>query len=246
MNVATGITITEEQKKQYRDEGFFILERVVPEDQLALVRAECDGFVERQIQQTPPDQFDRKNERYFIAECYKQRNQLGEFVFGDVMAEICKATIGPDAYLFYDQFVVKGAEVGMKFGWHQDSGYVGHPHRPYLTCWCPLDDVCVANGTVYVLPYSRAGTREVQPHVYNEETKDKIGYHGADPGDPVIVPAGSIAVFSSTTFHRSGANTTSKRRRVYVVQYSPEVILNKEGTAPSSQAVPFLKDGKKQ
>jgi ectoine hydroxylase-related dioxygenase (phytanoyl-CoA dioxygenase family) len=30
-----------------------------------------------------------------------------------------------------------------------------------LTCWIALDDVTEANGTVYLLPYSRAGTRDV-------------------------------------------------------------------------------------
>lgn len=27
-----------------------------------------------------------------------------------------------------------------------------NPHKPYLTCWCTLDDVSEENGTVYVLP----------------------------------------------------------------------------------------------
>jgi ectoine hydroxylase-related dioxygenase (phytanoyl-CoA dioxygenase family) len=245
MSVAVASMITEQHKQQYKNEGYFILEKVISDEHLALCRSECDALVEREIRSKDLEKFERKHERYFIADCYKQRNDLGQFVFGELMADVCRATIGPEAYLFYDQFVVKGAEVGLKFGWHQDSGYVGHPHTPYLTCWCPLDDVYVANGTVYVLPYSRAGTRDVQPHVYDASTNDKIGYHGSDPGDPVIVPAGSIAVFSSTTFHRSGTNTTDKRRRVYVVQYSPDIILDKEGKGPSSQAVPFLKAGKR-
>jgi ectoine hydroxylase-related dioxygenase (phytanoyl-CoA dioxygenase family) len=50
-----------------------------------------------------------------------------------------------------------------------------------------------------------------------------------DPGDPVNVPAGSIACFSSTLFHRSGANTTDRMRRVYLAQHSAEPILNGDG-----------------
>lgn len=49
----------------------------------------------------------------------------------------------------------------MKFSRHQDSGYVGFAHAPYVTVWVTLDDVTVRNGTVYILPYSLAGTREV-------------------------------------------------------------------------------------
>ena len=72
-----------------------------------------------------------------------------------------RATLGETDYLFNEQYVVKAAEKGLKFGWHQDSGFVGYTHRPYLSCWCAIDDVTVENGTVYLLPYSRAGTREL-------------------------------------------------------------------------------------
>jgi len=96
---------------------------------------------------------------------------------------------------------------------------------------------------VYVLPYSRAGTREFVPHCGDEATGDMIGYFGDDPGIPAVVPAGSIVGFSSTVFHRSGANTTPAMRRAYVVQYSPEPILNEDRSGPRIQAVPLLRDG---
>jgi ectoine hydroxylase-related dioxygenase (phytanoyl-CoA dioxygenase family) len=94
-----------------------------------------------------------------------------------------------------------------------------------------------------MLPYSRAGTKTRVDHVKDEKTNDMVGYHGDDPGEPVICPAGSIAVFSSTCFHRSGFNRTPKPRRVYLAQYSPAAIL-KEGKAIIC-AEPFLKDGKR-
>jgi ectoine hydroxylase-related dioxygenase (phytanoyl-CoA dioxygenase family) len=150
-------------------------------------------------------------------------------LFSDYMADICRATLGPDAYLFNEQYVIKAAEKGMQFAWHQDSGYVGFPHREYLSCWCALDDMTVENGTVFMLPYERAGVRSTVKHTTQEGTNDQVGYHGNDPGDPVICPAGSIAVFSSNCFHRSGTNTTSKMRRVYLAQYSAEPIIRPDG-----------------
>jgi len=146
--------------------------------------------------------------------------------------------------LFWEQFVVKGPEKGTKFSWHQDSAYVGTPHRPYITCWVTLDDVSVANGTVYLLPYSRHGTREVVPHTQQPGSNDLEGYFGADPGDPVIVPAGSIACFSSTVLHRSGFNTTPNWRRVYLPQYSAEPLRRPDGSL-AAFAEPFIVDGKR-
>jgi hypothetical protein len=43
-------------------------------------------------------------------------------------------------------------------------------------------------------------------------------------------PAGSIAVFSSVCFHRSGPNRTSKMRCIYLPQYSAEPILSADGS----------------
>jgi ectoine hydroxylase-related dioxygenase (phytanoyl-CoA dioxygenase family) len=99
---------------------------------------------------------------------------------------------------------------------------------------------------VYLLPYARAGTREVVQHVRDEETNDLVGYFGDDPGDPVIVPAGSMACFSSTLFHRSGANTTDCMRRVYLAQYSAEPILNEDRSGPRHLAEPVLVDGERE
>jgi ectoine hydroxylase-related dioxygenase (phytanoyl-CoA dioxygenase family) len=106
-----------------------------------------------------------------------------------------------------------------------------------------LDDMTEENGTIYVLPYSRAGTQSRQEHVRQAGSNDLVGYHGDDPGIAVVVPAGSIAVFSSTTFHRSGANTTQGIRRVYLPQYSAEPILKRDGSGLWGFAEPFHKNG---
>ena len=94
--------------------------------------------------------------------------------------------------------------------------------------------------TVHLLPYARAGTRDVVPHVRDEQTNDMVGYTGDDPGDPVVAGAGSIVGFSSTLLHRSGPNTTDAVRRVYVAQYSSEPLLDEQGARPRHLAEPLL------
>jgi ectoine hydroxylase-related dioxygenase (phytanoyl-CoA dioxygenase family) len=186
-----------------------------------------------------------KGRRYFFPMWNQPDNRpIKEFIFGDVMADICRQFLGDTAFLAFEQFVVKGPEQGMSFAWHQDSGYVHRPHQPYLTCWCMLDDVTEENGTVYMLPYDRAGTRDRVEHVQDEQKGDLIGYFGDDPGVPVVAPAGSIACFASTVFHRSGPNTTENFRRIFLPQYSAEPILKPDTDEPYYLAEPFLQDGK--
>jgi ectoine hydroxylase-related dioxygenase (phytanoyl-CoA dioxygenase family) len=241
--------VTFEQARQFREEGYFVLNGIVPPDDLDALRGECQRFVDErdlEMDRLGVDKLDldHRGSRYFV-HAYGKSPAVERFLSSDLMAQIARAALGDSVYLFNEQYVVKAAEQGMKFGWHQDSGFIDYAHRPYLTCWIALDDVTEANGTVYLLPYSRAGTRGVVNHVRDKESNDLVGYFGDDPGDPVIVPAGSIACFSSTLFHRSGINTTDRMRRVFVAQYSAEPILSADGSQPRMLAEPLLVDGKR-
>jgi ectoine hydroxylase-related dioxygenase (phytanoyl-CoA dioxygenase family) len=167
---------------------------------------------------------------------------MGRFIFSELMADICRATLGSEAFLFCDQYVIKGVDKDSAFSWHQDSGYVHHECPMYLSCWVTLDDVTLENGTVFLLPYSEVGIRSVVQHLKDPRTNDMVGYFGKNPGIPAVVPAGSIVVFSSYVFHRSGPNLTDKLRRIYLAQYTPEIIRDLQGKQ-WGQAVPFLKNG---
>lgn len=243
------IQISEAHRRQFHDEGYFILENAIGDEHLQILRESCDRLIELMHEEmdrlgTDHIHISHRGKRYHIAKKYDQTERLAEYVFSDLMAEVCRATIGDDAWLFYDQYVVKAAEQGIRFSWHQDSGYLGFAHRPYVTIWAAVDDMTLDNGTAWVLPYSTVGIRTMVEHVRDAETGDRIGYFGDAPGIPAVVPAGSLVVFSSVVFHRSGANTTDQMRRAYVTQYSPEPIINPATDEPLHLAVPFLRAGR--
>jgi ectoine hydroxylase-related dioxygenase (phytanoyl-CoA dioxygenase family) len=239
--------ITTAQARRFRDEGYFVVEDALPPTDLEALRGECQRFVDErdhEMTRLGVDTLDlcHRGRRYFV-HAYDESPAVRRFLFSDLMARTAQAALGDTVYLFNEQYVVKAAEHGMAFGWHQDSGFIPYPHPPYLTCWIPLDDVTEANGTVFLLPYPRTGTRDVVEHRRDQETNDLIGYLGDDPGDPVVVPAGSIICFSSTVLHRGGANTTDQPRRVYIAQYSAEPILSEDGSRPRHLAESLLMAG---
>lgn len=231
-------TITDDQKKQYQEDGYFVLEGVIGEEDLAMLRNKCDELIaaqEAEMDRLGTDELNlsRRGSRYFVFNAYKDHPELADFVFGDTFEAICRATVGDDALLFWEQFVVKGTSKSTRsaFSWHQDAGYVdGLPVPDYVNAWVALDDVSEENGTIYLLSYSKAGTRARIDHVVDEETGDRVGYFGEEKGVPVIAPAGSIAVFSSTTFHRSGPNKTDKLRRAYALQFAEEPVHEADGS----------------
>jgi ectoine hydroxylase-related dioxygenase (phytanoyl-CoA dioxygenase family) len=245
--LSPNLALTTDHLRRFDEDGFFVLDSTVPPQDLHMLREECQRSIDRrdaEMDRLGVDvlDLDHRGRRYFV-HAYDHSQRVREFLASDLMVRIAQAALGTDVYLFNEQYVVKGAERGMTFSWHQDSGFIDYPHRPYLTCWIPLDDVAEANGTVYLLPYGRAGTRDVVPHEFDSVTHDRVASVSGDPGDPVIAPAGSIACFSSTVLHRSGANTTSQTRRVYLAQYSAEPILNAGRTEPRHLAVRLLVNG---
>ena len=173
-----GMNISREQVEQYHEEGYTVLERVIPEEHLEALHDEAQHHIdlmhtEMDAQGTDTLGISHRDKRYFISNKHSGSEALQNFLFSDFMADITRAVLGDEVYLFHEQYVIKAAEKGMKFSWHQDSGFVGFEHKPYLSCWCALDDMTEENGTIYVLPYSRAGTRELAPHDVEEGTNDK-------------------------------------------------------------------------
>ncbi|KEO74297.1 phytanoyl-CoA dioxygenase family protein [Anditalea andensis] len=240
--------ITAEQINQFQEDGFCIVRNVIPKELITRLQEACHRFMREKDEEMDRkgmevDEINHKGKRYFIALRYQDSQAMQDLIFSEQMEEITREILGDDVFLFLEQFVVKAADKGMTFSWHQDSGYLDFPHKPYLSIWCPLDDVTEENGTVYLLPYKDAGTKDRIEHVLQEGTNDKIGYFGDNPGVPAILNAGDVALFSSTCFHCSGSNVTNKSRRVLLLQYSAEPIM-KDGK-PLYWADPFIQNGER-
>ncbi|HUD90491.1 phytanoyl-CoA dioxygenase family protein [Sphingobium sp.] len=237
------------QSSSFHEQGYAVFDRVLRGPLLDLLQDQCAAFVAREDARMDVAGTDRlglshRGARYFANECQREQPALRTMLFAPVMADICRATLGADAYFFMDQYVVKGPEQGMAFSWHQDSGYVagnGGPadHPPYLTCWCTLDDATVKNGTVRVVPGSHR--RGLIAHERQEATAD-LGVAVPEDGQAIEVAAGSIVAFSSLLLHATGTNLSDHPRRVYLAQYTPRPLLNADGHLRRN-AIAFLRNG---
>ena len=246
------VTVTDSRKEQFDREGYCILENALGASQLEMLREECRFLTDESDRAMAAAGetvrgINHRGKRYFISKRHTDRPRLRNFLFSETMAGICRSLIGDNVWLFNEQFVVKSAEVGLPFSWHQDSGYIdsGCPHKPYLSLWCALDDVDEENGTVYVLPFSHAEVTSRVDHVTQAGTNDLVGYSGNEVGEAAIMSAGSIVAFSSVTFHRSGANSTNEPRRVFVAQYSVEPIIDPRNDQLWALATPLLINGER-
>jgi len=241
----------DQQARDFAEQGYAVFPGALAGEALALLRDECDAFVAREDARMDELGVDtigisHRGKRYFANECQRVVPALRGVLFSETMADLCRATLGDTAYFFFDQYVVKGPEGGLPFSWHQDSGYVvgngGPPdHAPYVTCWCPLDDATVENGTVRLMPGSHRNG--ILPHDRQPGSNDLVGAPAETEGVIVEAKAGDIVAFSSLLLHATGANRTDRPRRVYLAQYTPEAMLNPGTKQLRRNAIALLQGG---
>ncbi len=215
--------------RDFARNGYAIFPNLLEDQEVSLLESVCEDLLAE-----PPDDdmggkahdIGRGQDRRFLRHRHRDFPALCAFILGAEMKRLVGRFVGETPHLFNEQFVVKGPKTGTAFAWHQDGGYVGFDHKPYLTVWMAIDDTTAENGPVYVLPRDLTKDCGLIPHHWDKDGKEMIGYDGPDEGVAAIVPAGSVVVFSSATLHRSSPNTTDKARRAYVAQYSAEPIID--------------------
>ncbi len=111
------LVISEEQKRQYVEEGYFIIENVLSDLQIDELREEATRFMSLQDEEMKKNKggardINQAGVRYFIANKHKDWDSeiLERYIQSQLMAEICRATIGETAYLFHEQYVIKAGE----------------------------------------------------------------------------------------------------------------------------------------
>jgi hypothetical protein len=246
--------IYQQQAEHYAREGYALFENVLQAPMLDMLREQCDVCLARENARMDELGVDsvgmtHRDKRYFVAQCQRLQPALRRLLFSPLMADVCRATLGFDAYFFLDQFVVNCADGGLPYSWHQDSGCMigkGGPldHLPYVSFWVPLDEAAADRG-VKLIPFtSYPRARSVLPHRRNLETHDL--FTGVDESKVITLEAtaGSILALSSRLLHATAPSPGSRTRRVYLAQYTPEVMVNPGTRHLCNNAIPVLCAGR--
>ncbi len=233
--------LAENLHRTFRKQGYVIVRDFLTGNELDGLRDAGDQL----LSEDPPEvgegihDIERGADRRFLRHRHLDFPQMQAVLFSPKMRELTRTLLDGDSYLFNEQYVVKGPRTGASFAWHQDGAYVGFDHAPYLTLWMALDDTTVENGCVYILPRDLDENAGLDPHEWDEDGKELVGYTGEDPGLPMTCPAGTLVAFSSTTLHRSGPNVTDRNRRGYLGQYTSEPLIDPATGAPKRFATPL-------
>ncbi|MGH8239944.1 MAG: phytanoyl-CoA dioxygenase family protein [Steroidobacteraceae bacterium] len=215
--------LTRQQKSQFDEQGFILLERMFTRSELAAVEAAIDPLEqehERRLRaQQGSNAISSADAITFTGHIVKKSPVLRNFAAHPSIAEVCHDLIGDDVRLYWDQSVYKKSGKPQEFPWHQDNGYTFVEPQQYLTLWIPLIDVDVRNGCPWIAPgMHKLGTLEHWSTPIGLRCLEEVT--GAVPAEARV---GDAIVFSSLAPHRTGPNLKQGTvRKAYILQYAPD------------------------
>jgi len=223
--------ISQSQIEEYEANGFLAVPHVVNAGELRDLHSVIAANIERSRNITDNDaEFDL--EPSHSAENPQVRRfktpALYNDVFGNIMRsskiiDIVEPLLGNNGVRYRnDKLNMKIAEVGSPVEWHQDICFYPHTNDDVLAVGIALDDCTLENGALQCIPGSHK--KPVLDH-----HSDGYFAGAVDPDDPefnledavpLVVEAGSITVHHGRCLHGSAPNTSTKPRRLWLIEYT--------------------------
>ena len=206
------MTLDAAQRAAFDTRGWFVLDRVFGDRELAEIRTAYDAILAHPLRlgETGKRPFE------YSALLHVQSPVLCRYATSPALVTPMLDLLGPDVRLYWDQAVSKPPGATSDVPWHQDNGYALVEPEEYVTCTVALDATTRDNGCLWIQPGSQR--QGVRPH-RSTDFYFQIGYEGPEAGEPVEQAEGGVLVFSSLTMHRTGPNRTERPRRSWVIQF---------------------------
>jgi hypothetical protein len=251
------VRLNETQLRQYREEGYAMLGRVLSDADLEDLRSEEGRFrANARIPATETNKTLFFNQVCPYSEVVRRVGTTGSHL--GAMEQL----IGPNLMLWFTQFVTKmpdGKSGKSEFPWHQDNGYISIEPANNVTLWIALDDVDTANGCVWIVPKSHKNG--LLSHQKKSADSWFLELKVDGDGIPAVMKAGEGVAFTGLTLHRSKLNSTDTVRRAFFFEYCDPAavaiqtvgvdgipprtpVIKREGTWLVRGQVPLPTDGK--
>jgi len=224
--------LSQRQRERYFEDGFILLERIVPNDWLEKLRGATAALVERSRAITKSDAvFDLEPDHAPDAPRLRRVsspvdrdpvfwNYLAQSQLGDIVADL----VGPDVKYHQSKLNFKWAKGGEEVKWHYDIPFWPHTNYSPLTVGTYLYDCEMDQGPVGFLPGSHRGT---MPSQYDESGRwtGCLSQRDVDATDLskavyMVGPAGSVTIHNCRTAHHSAANDSPIGRPLLLNVYS--------------------------
>jgi len=219
--------LSEEQTRQFRDDGFVIVDKIIDLDQVGALAARFTPLFDRDEYETGvrPDEVNKPagDPPYARQICNAWRADLT--IARTVMDQTIGETIAElggwrGTRLQIDNLIWKPPG-GRSIGFHQDSAYMGWLDKPYMvTCWIALDKTTAEGGPImYIRGSHRWGKADpiLQFHGPEDDLAEARAWAARKGYElqlvPVVVPPGGGAFHDGWLWHGSRVNRGEQHRR---------------------------------
>ncbi len=242
------LRLTAEERRAWREDGFFVRPRAFDESELEVLRRAAEGVdaaSHRRIgggrgyaidgnryvdvaDTTIQYEHSADTDTLRVVEPFHPFDPVFERLIDDPrLVEPMRDLVGSERVaLFTDKLNFKRPREGSGFRWHQDSPYWNHFCTHVDRCpnvMVALDDADEENGCLRVVRGSHR--RGLLPGLEGEGVLGPLftdpRYFDEADEVPAVMPAGSLLFFSPHTVHGSQPNRSGRRRRAFVLTYQP-------------------------
>lgn len=231
MTTMTMPLLSPERERQYREQGYFVIEDFFTMEEVERTRAAITRIIDRHPD--VPKELVQMEPAVTKGEVQPATKELGvrklfrmalhddwfrELAFHPRMVEIAKGLVGPDVKLAQSMLLMKPPHFGMPKVWHQDNAYFRLTPPEVFGFWVALDDTDVANGCMHVIPGSH--TRGIQPHDHAKGDYGLVVDPALDEATAIPLRAGGALIFHGEILHYTPDNLSDRRRRALQYHYA--------------------------
>jgi hypothetical protein len=213
-------TLTPEQVKAYRNDGFIVIEDFFSPDEVeALREAEASPTIQATL-----EEMGIRTKTVHLLEITMRHPAFLALARDPRIMACLEPLIGPDIQLQHSKLATKPSTRGTgAFGWHQDILYYPHTNTSLLSVFVYLDDATPENGCMSMV----RGSHHLGPLNHHDAEGRFVGaclethYWEKQPDKvvPVAPRAGSISIHHCLTLHGSPPNISGRPRRGLVFSY---------------------------
>jgi phytanoyl-CoA hydroxylase len=214
--------------ERYNRDGFIVVADVLSKDEVAGLRQATDDLIEKsrtvaahnEVYDLEPGHSGERPRVRRIKTPDKWDSRFAAVVGHPGIIDCLKALWGPNIRFDTSKLNLKTAGFGSPVEWHQDWAFYPHTNDDLAAVGVMIDDVDAENGPLLVLPGSHRGP--VYDHHADGRFCGAIDPTRTDLDFSAAVActgkAGSISIHHVRAVHGSAPNTSSRSRRLFLLQ----------------------------
>lgn len=221
--------LSEEQVKHYQEQGYLLLENIIPPEQLAELQGAIQMFVDQSRSVSASNaMFDLDPSHNAERPCVRRLKDphtlhpvFANLAKSDEILDPVAQLLGGTVRFDHSKLNFKHAHAKAQINWHQDWAFYPHTNDDILAVGVMIEDSTVESGPLMVLPGSHQGPVYDHHHdgVFAGGVDSSLLQGQLDNAVDLVGTAGSITIHHVRTLHASRNCVNNTARPLLLFSY---------------------------